>query len=186
MNDSARSLVLVDEHGPAMPLRHGGRFHLLDPRAEDVRIEDIAASLSKLCRWTGHVRKFYSVAEHSVTVSEILPPRLQLAGLLHDAAETYIGDISRPMRIAVGSLDRVEAPIERVIAAKFGLAWPMPAEVREADNIVLATELRDLMPEGALVIDGLPSPLALRTACLSPFEAELAFLRRFHHLAGAV
>src|SRR5208282_6622849 len=77
----------------------GGRFYVLEPRVEDVRIEDIAHALSMQCRFTGHVREFYSVAEHSVWVSRYSHREDALWGLLHDASESYIGDMSTPLKL---------------------------------------------------------------------------------------
>src|ERR1700683_336889 len=76
----------------------GRRFYVLDPRPSDVRIEDIAHSLSLQCRFNGHVKNFYSVAQHSVLVSERCDPADALYGLLHDASEAYIGDMSAPLK----------------------------------------------------------------------------------------
>ncbi len=78
----------------------GKQFYPLDPRPEDVCLEDIAHSLSNLCRFTGHTDtdRFYSVAQHSVICSTIVAPEAALLALLHDAAEAYLGDISRPLK----------------------------------------------------------------------------------------
>lgn len=160
----------------------GRKFYPLSPRVGDIFIEDIAHSLSMLCRFNGHSRIFYSVAEHSVRVSKILPPNLQLWGLLHDSAEAYLSDIPRPLKKNFREFREVEDALLEVIARRFGLSWPMPAEVVEADNRLLATEARDLMaphPEPW----NLPfPPLAERIVPLGPAEAEAAFLARFREL----
>ncbi len=80
--------------GDWIQVRSGRKFHPLDPRPEDVDINDIAHALSNLCRFTGHCTDFYSVAQHSVIASQIVPPASALAALLHDASEAYMGDIS--------------------------------------------------------------------------------------------
>src|SRR5271165_7548492 len=76
----------------------GRVMYPLDPRPEEINIIDIAHALSNLCRFTGHVRTFYSVAEHSVRVSQHCDPKDALWGLLHDASEAYLADMSRPMK----------------------------------------------------------------------------------------
>jgi uncharacterized protein len=79
----------------------GGTFDLLNPDPADVRTEDIAHALSQIARYTGHTDTPYSVATHSVHVSQIVRPGLASLALLHDAAEAYLGDWSTILKIAV-------------------------------------------------------------------------------------
>jgi hypothetical protein len=131
----------LDEH---WILTHTGRkFHYLDPKPEEICIEDIIHHLSLLCRFTGACHNFYSVAEHSIRVSRIVPKELRLSALLHDAAEAYLNDISRPVKYS-HKLDETEHKILDVIAKKFNIE-PHHPEVKKADDILLATERRDLM-----------------------------------------
>ena len=125
----------------------GARFWPMDPRAEEVRIEDIAHALALVSRFGGHCRVFYSVAQHSVLVSEQCGPEDALAGLLHDSAEAYLGDIPRPLKRQPEMVGyRVaEARVQRVVFERFGLPWPMDMSVKIADEALLATEARDLM-----------------------------------------
>ena len=124
----------------------GGRFHVLDPRAREVRIEDIAHALSLQCRFTGHVNKFYSVAQHSVLVSRHCPPEHALWGLLHDASEAYIGDMSAPLKHTpeMSRYRTTEKRILAVITERVRLAAAEPPAVKEADRRMLLTEARDL------------------------------------------
>lgn len=128
----------------------GKRIHPLNAHPDEICIEDIAHALSNQCRFTGHVKSFYSVSEHSVRCSWIVPEELRLAALLHDASEAYMGDMSRPMKHSSGLLGELyrqyEENLERIIAEKFGLPHPMPPEIKEADDILLMTERRDLLP----------------------------------------
>ena len=120
----------------------------LDPRPEEICIKDIAHALSNLCRFTGHCQTFYSVAEHSVRVCLEVPAPDALWGLLHDASEAYLNDMSRPMKrySEFGIPYRaVEARLMEVIAQRFGLVGPMPESVKHADTVLLMTEKRDLM-----------------------------------------
>lgn len=126
----------------------GVQFFPQDPRIEDVRLLDIAHALSHLCRFTGHVETFYSVAEHSVRVSLAVPEEHAKWALLHDASEAYLADMSRPVKnfSSLGSeYRRLEADLMRVICDRFDLAHDMPLAVREADDVLLMTEKRDLL-----------------------------------------
>jgi len=123
---------------------------MVDPlalRAEDVCIEDIAHHLSMQCRFSGAVRYFYSVAQHSALVARYVPVEYALDALMHDAAEAYLQDMARPLKVShVGDLYReAEDHVERVLAEVFGLAYPHPEIVSEVDVRVLVTEARDLL-----------------------------------------
>ncbi len=127
----------------------GRQFWPLDPRSEDIDIRDIAHALSMVCRFTGHVREFYSVGQHSVHVAEILLPfgkNLGLVGLLHDASEAYIADIARPVKHCLKHYLEIEQRLEKCIAERFGLIFPYPTCLKAADNMMLNSERRDLMP----------------------------------------
>lgn len=164
----------------------GVRFYPLDPRAEEVRIEDIAHHLALLTRFGGACRKFYSVAEHSVRVSFACAPQDALWGLLHDAAEAYLIDVPRPLkRLLVGYKDH-ESAVQRSICERFGLGLEQPQSVTIADDVLLVTEGRDLMtqfePRWALRADPLPEPITPWTW----MAAELLFLERFEVLTNEV
>lgn len=160
----------------------GKKFHYLDPQPEEIDIEDIAHALSLTCRFSGHCKKFYSVAEHSVRVADIVPLELRLQALLHDASEAYITDIPRPIKETFG-LQTCEALILLRILTKYGIQGTKGYEiispaVKEADNILVATEARDLM---ANMNDwaSLPEPLTERISPLKWEDAEELFLFRF-------
>ena len=130
----------------------GKKFYPLDPHPEDVDIEDIAHALSLICRFVGHCREFYSVAQHSVLVSRNLPTELGRWGLLHDAAEAYIGDISRPLKKFIRSgketIKDVEIRILGCIGDALGMEMPDGAgwvKIKTIDDRALATEARDMM-----------------------------------------
>lgn len=144
----------------------GTRFYPLDPREDEIHIEDIAHALALTCRFSGHTRTFYSVAQHCVHVSKEvgrmagehidatpLPWReFALWGLLHDAPEAYLNDIPRPLKgtWAFEPYRNLEDNLMRVVASKFGLDSEMPSPVKKLDNVLLATEARDLLTPGAL------------------------------------
>jgi hypothetical protein len=128
-------------------LTYQGRyFDFLDPQVKDVSIIDIATALSRICRFTGHTSCFYSVAQHSVSVSRIVPPEFALQGLLHDAAEAYLGDVSTPLKQLIPEYKVIEHRVERVICRAFDLPFPLDPSIKQADLRMLVTEKRDLMP----------------------------------------
>jgi hypothetical protein len=163
----------------------GRRFQPTDPRPADFDIRDVAHALSLLCRFNGHCTQFYSVAEHSVRVSQVCPPEHALWGLLHDLGEAYLGDLPRPLKPLFPAFDEIESRLLRCAGETLGpLPWPMPRAVRVADDILLATEARDLMappPEPwPLAQRPLPEPIVP----LGPVEAERAFLERYAALTA--
>ena len=159
-------------------------FWPLDPRANEVRIEDIAHHLSLLCRFNGAVRRFYSVAQHSVLVSEAIVHEQARWGLLHDAAEAYVGDMVRPLKLSMPDYRAAEERVMRAVAERFGLTWPEPPAVKVADNALLMTERRDLMAPPPAPWTPRATPLAATIQAWSPIEAEARFLSRFHTLFG--
>jgi len=157
----------------------GKKFRYLDPKPEEIDILDIAHALSLSCRFRGQCRVFYSVAEHSIRVAKLVPAQLKLQALLHDAAEAYIPDIPRPMKHSFG-MATAEALVLSVILNKFGIDGISPL-VKKADNVLIATEARDLMDN----MDGwakLPMPLMEH---INPWPwgwTKQIFLEEFHAL----
>lgn len=160
----------------------GRQFWPLDPRPEDICIEDIASALANLCRFTGHTREFYSVAQHSVIASELVAPEHALAALLHDASEAYICDITRPVKQMpeMRPYRDAEYALEMAICTRFGVNMHVP-EVVEVDNVLLLTERRDLMPAGHWLINEAHC-LTCRITPWGPIVAKHAFLKRFEEL----
>lgn len=154
----------------------------VDPRASEVNIEDIAHSLAYQCRYGGHCLEYYSVAEHSVMVSRLLPPELRLVGLLHDATEAYVSDVPRPLKPFLSDYRAIEALNWRVIAEAFGLSDVLPPEVEDLDRRICLTEMNQIMPRSPLPlgIDG-PQPF-FSLPLWKPRVAELVFLQEFDRL----
>lgn len=167
----------------------GRKFFPLDPRPEDICIEDIAHHLSQICRFTGAVREFYSVAQHSWLVSERVDARHALWGLLHDAAEAYLGDLSRPIKRDGGWAQNYREAERRVmdqVCEKFGLPPVEPESVRRADDFMVVNEARQLMRSKAKSWSWGHDVKALAD-CIEPWGphyAELMFLNRFRQLAN--
>ena len=155
----------------------GVKFDPLHPKKEDIRMLDIAHSLSMQCRFNGHVIRYYCVAEHSVTVSRILPEEYKLWGLLHDAPEAYVSDLIRPVKEVISGYADIEDHIMEMICDIYGLSWPMPHEVKRADDILLVTEKRDLLvpASGKWKIDEVP--LEERIEPWTQEKAMIEFLR---------
>lgn len=151
----------------------GRTFWPLDPRPEEVAIEDIAHSLAHQCRYAGHTSAFYSVAQHSVLVAENLPPELRLWGLLHDASEAYLVDLPRPVKRFMPGYAEAEVRLMRCIASHFDLHWPCPRKVKAVDDAILADEMAQLMPR---VPDGLRPGLGIPIAPMHPRRAAVAFM----------
>jgi len=163
---------------------YGGSIDLLSMTPEDVDIRDIAHALSHICRFAGNSRSFYSVAQHSVLVARRLPERLRLAGLLHDSAEAYTGDIISPIKYSIAPrYENLEARILQVIGRKFCVSLtPMHPWVHEVDKRTGATELRDLIGDFD-DCEILPYPFQHITP-VGPHEAREMFMDAFVEMVG--
>jgi hypothetical protein len=161
----------------------GTPFSLSNPDPGNVNPLDILVPLSRLERWGGHCQVDFTVGQHSWLVSQQVPRRFALAGLLHDAAEAYIGDLSRPFRQLLGDRYReIEEPIEWAIAKRFGLESLYPPEIRVADDRMLATELRDVMPPQGFTFDR--EPYVERLIPWKRKRVLLQLVERFEELTG--
>ena len=140
----------------------GGKLDFQSPDPADIHLTDIATVLSRIPRFAGHTVDVYTVAQHSLLVSQNLPPEWQLAGLLHDAHEAYVGDLPSPLKRFCPGYKLIEDRVQRAIEEKFGLpAMSLRVgPVRQMDLVVLATEKRDLLLPEPEQWDPLPEPLA--------------------------
>ncbi len=163
----------------------GRKFYPLDPRIEDIHIDDIVNGLSMKCRFVGQCKTFYSVAQHSDLVSRKCKKEYALRGLMHDAAEAYLPDISRPIKSEpeLKRLVEIEEQILKLIFKKFHLKYPLPKNIKEVDNRLCVTEGRDLMhdiSEWELAEEYKPYQMTIK-----PVGDQLAkkmFMTRFRHL----
>ena len=169
--------------------RLGNKFDFLHPHESVIDITEIAHALSLICRFTGHVSSFYSVAQHSVHVSLALcneSIEVQMCGLLHDAAEAYVGDVSLPLKRLLPNYKAIEKDVEHAVFSAFGLPHILHASIKRADLVMLATERRDLMPTSEDtwdVLEGIePQPSSITS--WSPDQARVRFLERYFYLKG--
>jgi len=174
---------------PWIETQSGKKMYFLNPDPNDVDIKDIAYSLANQCRFNGHV-PFFSVAEHSVAVAARLPPELQLAGLLHDAAEAYLSDIPSPIKQYLPDYCAMEDRLQGVIFAKFGIDLSSEDKnaIKAADKDATQTEAHYLLESkgrGWVPVMFQPSE-KYRPRNLPPPEAVQMFLHWFHSLRGSL
>ncbi|WP_080662516.1 HNH endonuclease [Sinorhizobium meliloti] len=179
----ARGGAPVERVGQWMQTYTGRKFWPMDPRADEVFIEDIAHSLSLQCRYAGHCLRFYSVAEHSVHLARHLRWQgvdVALWALLHDASETYLVDVPRPVKPHLAGYKDAEAKVMAAVCERFGLAAEMPKQVHDADNRIIGDELVNLAPMEwhARYTD----PLGVNIRCWYPEQAREEFLATFEAL----
>lgn len=155
----------------------GRRVDPFNMKSDDIYIYDIAHSLSMQCRYNGHISRFYSVAEHSVLVSQYLPEEYKLWGLLHDATEAYIGDMVSPVKQRLDSFNRLEQDIHRVVAEYFNLPSDIPEIVHNADKCILEQEL-EWIKAGCIDIDH-------NMVGLDPAGASKLFMNNYNSLMSS-
>jgi hypothetical protein len=172
----------------------GSKFYPLAPMPEDVDPRDIAHALSNLCRYAGHVDRFYSVAEHCVLMSLWLLTQgydesVQLEALLHDATEAYVVDVPRPLKINLPEYRAAEGVVQVAVWQRFGLLFNDTLEpvedpaVKDADTRILLDERAALMSatRHAWGVDSL-EPLGVTIHGWAPPEAEIQYLARLDQL----
>lgn len=179
----------VREKGPWIQTFSGLCYPLLAPDASDVCLDDIAHAVAGLERYTGHARRVaglhgYTVAQHSVHVSEIVPREDAFAALMHDSPEAYVGDASSPLKRCLSNFGYVERLSYLAIAKRFRLPFQLPPSVKHADLVLLATEKRDLMAPEPRPWLPLPEPLPERIRIWSADVAEERFRERFEELSN--
>lgn len=167
--------------GSTMCTRVGTYFDFLFPDPSTICRRDIAWALSHVCRFNGHCTSFYSVAQHSVLVSHLVPAPLQFEALLHDAAEAYVGDVVAPLKQLLPDFKAIEKRVERAIADRYGLPHEVAPEIKHADLRLLRTEQRDLTAAAGDYWPGLDGfePLAERIVPLAPLDALQLFNQRW-------
>lgn len=189
--------------GSTINMANGHYFDYHRPGSSYIDIETMSHSLSNMCRFTGHCRVLYTVAQHSWLMSYIVPREDAFYALLHEAGEPVTGDINKPLKMLLQDLEIIENTAQRAILLQFGLdPDKRPASIKPADWCLLATEQRDFMPTRrvtrwdalgfAIEWEDLPpqqwaqtagvTPLPERIEAWSPEHANRMFLARFREL----
>jgi uncharacterized protein len=179
------------ERGPCCLTFSGAWFYPNDPQPDEITVLDIAHALSHQCRYNGHCPEFYSVAQHAVICSTVarelgLDETVQFEALMHDAAEAYVSDLPRPVKMLLPEYYALEQRVQAGIAAKYGFVAVMSGEVREIDNRVLHTEARD-MSLGFNMTHGNEDEGPYDFVAVNPVSSEEAkwlFIDRFCELSG--
>jgi hypothetical protein len=175
---------------PIIQAHSGEYIDLMDPSTAKFLIEDIAHGLANTCRFGGQCSPFYSVAQHCVHVSLLVPPRYARGGLMHDASEAYVGDVQSPLKDLLRDYQYIEDDVQFQIWIQHGGQGRNHPEIKKADLIALATEHRDLMPntptnEAWAMLDGI-TPDQDKIEPLGPMMAKEAFLNRYHQIVSEV
>jgi uncharacterized protein len=176
--------------GPYLQTVSGRWVNPFDPDPAQLDPDDIARALANQCRFGGHCRVFYSVAQHSVIVSDLVEQRGGdvedvFAALMHDASEAYLGDMPHPLkhRSALGAeFKAAEDHLEQVLLDRFSIKADVP-EIKRADRALLATERRAFSEETWHwpELEGV-EPLDLELTAWPPDEAARAFAQRYAEL----
>ncbi len=160
----------------------GKRFHFLRPRKGEFDIEDVAWSLSRQSRFYGHTRgEPYSTAQHCVLASLHCAPGFEWPVLMHDAAESYLGDVSAKLKWLLADYLRIEKLVETATMRHFKVPYPFAPEVHQIDKVMCATEMRDLQRRDDW--REMPfKPLPIRIKPWPWRQARREFLKRYREL----
>lgn len=169
------------EYNKCIETSTGRLFWPLDPVPGDVDILDIAHALSNKCRFTGHTKRFYSIAQHSVLVSQFVPEEFMLEGLLHDAVEAYLPDLPFPLRGAFSEWESIENRVHEAVAERFGLRFPYPDAVVDVDRKIIRDEAWSFMKSQGVGKQwaGSTAKFGLRIRPWSPEESRERFVEQY-------
>ena len=163
-------------HSNCVELFTGKMFWPLNPITEDIDIIDIAHALSNKCRYTGHTRQFYSVAQHCILMARETSETYKLESLLHDATEAYLPDIASPIKGHFNGFKDIEERLHVAIAERFNLIHPLPKQVKALDRKILRAEKWYLMHGKGLDMHGSTSRIGIAIVPWGPQEAERRFV----------
>jgi 5'-deoxynucleotidase YfbR-like HD superfamily hydrolase len=164
----------------------GKLLDIFNPVDELIDIDDIAHALAHICRYNGHVKRHYSVAQHCVIISNYVKPQYALEGLMDDSPEAYIGDMISPIKRILHAFKDIEKPLQAAIYRRYAIRSSKTSHtnVKKIDRKALRTEQRDLTNR--------PGPYTMREVLpldkivpLSASKAKVLFLKRFEELYSA-
>lgn len=183
MNKSQLDLFIKPSGRTAIITASGFVIDLTDPDASGLPVEDVARALAYQPRWCGATKHFYSVAEHSVMVSRLVPEPLSYHALWHDCIEFIQGDWPSPLKVYLGrdAINRKLEPIEAALARRFRFERGLD-EVKKADLVAMATELRDLLPGAWMDWGHLPAPAPDEIQPVGPERAFALFMERYEEV----
>lgn len=170
----------------------GQVFDFNNPTAAVVDLSDIAIPLSNICRYAGQlpIGRWYSVAQHAVNASYIVPEGFEFEGLMHDTAEAVTNDIVTPLKVAVPIFKELEVIIESDMSRRFGFTYPMTPEVALADKQMLALEMKYIRgqdPSSWQILDGIEFEHLRDRVDLSSWTPEQSynrFMERYRELSN--
>lgn len=171
---------MTERQGDWIQTAMGHQFWPMDPRPEDIDIDDVAHALSLLCRYGGHCLRFYSVAEHSVLLASKVAPENRLWALLHDASEAYLVDVPRPIKRFLGGYKEAEDKIMRAVCDRFGLRGEMPEEVKSLDTRILTDERHQNMAPAPKPWSTDAEPIGVILQYWQPVRARREWLAAFN------
>jgi hypothetical protein len=170
---------------------HSGAFmNYADPGACEVTIDDVALALGNICRFSGHVSQFYSVAQHAVNTSMIVAPEFAFDALLHDLAEAFTNDIPTPLKTAIPAFKGLEILIESAMAVRFGFEFPLSPAIKHADLQMLKLEKEAFKPNASgnwEVLEGVEIDSVRHLVDLDEWGPQVAraiFLDRYEELTA--
>jgi hypothetical protein len=151
---------------------HSGLYiNIFDPKPEMIEINDIAHALANVPRWAGHLKRHYSVAQHSILCAEMASDENKLAALLHDATEAFMQDIPTPIKAKLPEYKLYEDVLMKAIAEKFGIQYPFDPEIKVIDNHMLNIEWE------MLVIYNDP-----KFKCMTAAQAKREFIKMYEKI----
>lgn len=173
----------MSARGDWIQTAHGRQFWPMDPRPDEVHLDDIAHALSMLCRFGGHCKRFYSVAEHCVLMARAAPDRhTAFWALLHDASEAYLVDVPRPIKPYLIGYDEAEARIMRAVEYRFKLHLGLPDIVKRMDRAILMDERAQNLAAAPVKWSTEGEPLGVRLQFWEPVRARDEFENEFWRL----
>lgn len=176
--------------GDGIRLLSGAMMDYAAPELSDATIDDIATALSKVCRFAGHIEaEFYSVAQHAVNCSRIVPPEHAFSALMHDTAEAFTNDLPTPLKFKAPFFKDLEIEIESAMADRFGFQYPLSSEVKLADLQMLRIEKEEIKRDFSswAITDDVEVESVRPLVDLSlmyPNQARDLFLARYAELAA--